>query len=141
MANGLSVKDRATGRVSARVIDRADAATLVPFVEQRTDCGALVFSDGHAAYSMLARRHEVVAHSVGEYVRGMAHTNGIESFWALMKRGYAGTFHHMSAKHLHRYVAEFEARHNQRVTAAKGRLAGLAAGCDGKRLDWATLTR
>ena len=56
--------------------------------------------------------HETVNHSVGEYVRGQAHTNGIESFWALLKRGYVGVFHHFTWKHLHRYLREFEARSN-----------------------------
>ncbi len=58
--------------------------------------------------------HEAVEHSVGEYVRDQAHTNGIESFWALLKRGYIGTFHHFSEKHMGRYVDEFATRHNRR---------------------------
>ena len=58
--------------------------------------------------------HETVCHSVGEYVRGQAHVNGIESFWSMLKRGYHGTYHHMSAKHLDRYVTEFSGRHNDR---------------------------
>ena len=58
--------------------------------------------------------HEAVEHSVGEYVRKKAHTNGIESFWALLKRGYIGTFHHFSDKHMGRYVDEFATRHNRR---------------------------
>ena len=62
----------------------------------------------------MLREHETVNHSVGEYVRGMAHTNGIESFWAMHKRGYHGTYHHISAKHLHRYIVEFSGRHNLR---------------------------
>ena len=67
-------------------------------------------------YSGLRGRfdHKAVNHSVGEYVRGMAHTNGIESFWAMLKRGYHGTYLHMSAKHLDRYVTEFAGRHNVR---------------------------
>lgn len=56
--------------------------------------------------------HNFVNHGVGEYVRNQAHTNGIESFWALLKRGYYGIYHYMSAKHLHRYVNEFSFRHN-----------------------------
>ena len=56
---------------------------------------------------MAGFRHEAGRHSVGEYVRGMAHTNGIESFWAMLKRGYPGTYHHMSPKQLDRYVTNF----------------------------------
>ena len=58
--------------------------------------------------------HEAVNHSAGEYVRGMAHTNGIESFWSMLKRGYQGTYHKMSPKHLERYINEFSGRHNVR---------------------------
>ena len=53
-------------------------------------------------------------HSVAEYVRGMAHTNGMESFWSMLKRAHLGTFHKMSPKHLNRYVQEFAGKHNIR---------------------------
>ena len=58
--------------------------------------------------------HEAVNHSVGEYVDGMAHTNGIESFWSMLKRAHKGTFHKISPKHLQRYVSEFAGKHNVR---------------------------
>ena len=80
--------------------------------------------------------HEAVNHSVGEYVRGMAHTNGIESFWAMLKRGYQGTYHHMSSKHLDRYVTEFEGRHNVRHADTIDQMTGIAAGMVGKRLRY-----
>ncbi len=56
--------------------------------------------------------HLTVSHSAREYVNGMASTNSIESFWAVLKRGHYGIFHYLSAKHLHRYVNEFAFRHN-----------------------------
>ena len=79
-------------------------------------------------------------HSVGEHVRGQAHTNGIELFWALLKRGYYGTYHQMSPKHLHRYVAEFEGRHNLRLLDTIDQIAALVRGMDQKRLRYVDLT-
>ena len=136
----VGVKDRATGKVSATVVASTDAATLVPFVETRTDAEATVYTDGHKAYNALSRTHEVVEHSVGEYVRGQAHTNGIESFWAMLKRGYHGTFHKISPKHLHRYVAEFAGRHNIRNSDTMAQMDRIAQGFVGKRLTYAALT-
>ena len=59
-----------------------------------------MFTDDASAYEGMPFAHESVNHSAGEYVRGMAHTNGIESFWSMLKRGYQGTFHHFSVQHL-----------------------------------------
>ena len=73
--------------------------------------------------------HEAVYHSVGEYVRGKAHTNGIESFWSMLKRGYHGVYHQMSPKHLQRYVNEFAGRHNLRSWTPSTR-------CDWWWLGW-----
>ncbi len=67
-----------------------------------------------AACQGMSFEHEAVNHSVGAYVRGMAHTNGIESFWSTRKRGHNGIYHKMSPKHLDRYVTEFAGRHNVR---------------------------
>ncbi len=108
------VRDRESGRVSAAVVERVDGKTLRRFVTDRTEEGATVYTDDARAYLGIDRDHHTVRHSVGEYVDGMAHTNGLESFWSLLKRGYHGTFHHLSAKHLDRYVAEFAGRHNVR---------------------------
>lgn len=133
------VKDRETGKVSARVIERTDAATLVPFVTDRTETEAMVYSDEHRAYSRLPRNHQTVMHSVGEYVDGQAHINGVESFWALMKRGYHGTYHQMSKKHLPRYVNEFSGRHNARPLDTLEQMEGTVRGMDGKRLRYEDL--
>lgn len=103
------------GEVRANVILNTKAPTLEAFVCQNASHGATVVTDTHGGYVGLERAgftHIRVNHSAGEYVRDMAHTNGIESFWSLLKRGYIGIYHYMSAKHLHRYVNEFSFRHN-----------------------------
>ena len=104
-----------TGEVRAQVISNTKAPTLERFVRSQCKAGATIVTDTHGGYVGLEAAgytHIRINHSVGEYVRDMAHTNGIESFWALLKRGYIGIYHHMSAKHLHRYVNEFSFRHN-----------------------------
>ena len=67
----------------------------------------------------------------------MAHTNGVESFWSLLKRGYIGIYHHFSRKHLHRYSSEFEGRHNQRPQDTLKQMVLMATGLEGKRLRYA----
>ena len=84
--------------------------------------------------------HEAVRHSVGEYVRGQAHTNGIESFWSMLKRAHMGTFHKLSPKHLHRYVTEFAGRKNVRNEDTITQMTMLARGLDGKLMPWKRLT-
>lgn len=101
------------GRVQARPIANVDGPTVKGFIAEHVAQGSTVVTDDFRAYrGMIGYTHKTVKHSVGEYVRDQAHTNGIESFWALLKRGYYGIYHHMSAKHLHRYVNEFSFRHN-----------------------------
>ena len=102
-------------QVRAQVIQNTTAKTLTSFVAEHVEDGSTVVSDSYRPYIGLKHMgytHIRVDHSVGEYVKDMAHTNGIESFWALLKRGYIGIYHHMSEKHLHRYVNEFSFRHN-----------------------------
>ena len=74
-------------------------------------------------------------------MRGQAHTNGIESHWALLKRGYDGVYHHMSEKHLNRYVTEFEGRHNSRPLDTVDQMGRMVAGMQGKRLRYCDLIR
>ena len=81
----------------------------------------------------------LVNHSAGQYVKGMAHTNGMESFWSLLDRGYGGTHHHISAKHLPRYVNEFAGRHNIRNMDTADMMVALARGMVGKRLTYGDL--
>ena len=132
-------KDRETNRVSAAVVGNTDAKTLQGFVGERAAKGATVYTDDHGGYQGMPFEHETVKHSISEYVNGMAHTNGIESFWALLKRGYHGTYHHMSEKHLQRYVNEFASRHNSRNADTIDMMRGLVAGMVGKRLRYRDL--
>ncbi len=132
-------RDRATNTVSARVIENTDRETLHGFVGDHAAEDATVYTDDHKGYGGLPFDHETVKHSVSEYVRGKAHTNGIESFWATLKRGYHGTFHHISPKHLHRYVNEFAARHNMRTKDTEAMIADTVARMVGKRLMYRDL--
>ncbi len=77
-----------------------------------------------------------MTHSAGEYVRGDCHTNGIESFWGMLKRGYNGTYHKMSPKHLDRYIQEFSGRHNVREQDTVDQMIDLVSGMTGKRLRY-----
>lgn len=103
------------------------------------DPSAKVYTDEARAYRGMSFNHEAVNHSVGEYVRGQVHTNGIESFWAMLKRGYQGTFHHMSEKHLSRYIVEFAGRHKIRELDTVVQMSALARGMVGKRLMYRDL--
>jgi len=111
----IGMRERKSGRVKARPVAGTDAAHLQSAVRSEVKPGSTLYTDGHRAYCGMGEyAHEAVEHSVGEYVREQAHTNGIESFWALLKRGYVGTFHHFSEKHMGRYVDEFATRYNRR---------------------------
>ena len=134
----VGAKDRETNRVSAVVIDNTDQPTLHGFISANVEHGAKVYTDDHGGYEGLLN-HETVKHSVKQYVSGMAHTNGIESFWAMMKRGYHGTYHKMSRKHLNRYVNEFSGRHNIRSLDTIDQMVAMVQGMDGKRLRYKDL--
>ena len=133
------LRDRASGKVTARVVAATDGPTLRGFVTEHSARGAMVYTDEHRAYSGLPR-HRTVRHTVAEYVNGKAHVNGVESFWAGLKRGYHGTHHHMSAKHLDRYVSEFAGRHNRRPLDTEDMMAESVRGMVGKLLPYAELT-
>ena len=102
--------------------------------------GAEVFTDEAAAYKGLSGvHHKQVKHGAKEYVDGSAHTNGIESFWSLLKRGYYGTYHKMSDQHLQRYVNEFSGRHNVRDLDTVDQMADVVKNMVGKRLRYRDL--
>ena len=130
----IGMKDRATNQVRAEVITETDGETLQDFVEENTEEDATVYTDEAAAYKRIERDHEAVKHSVSEYVRGQAHTNGIESFWSMLKRAHGGTFHKISPKHLDRYVREFASKHNIRDSGTLAQMRDTVARLVGRNL-------
>lgn len=135
----VGAKDRGTNRVKAEVVESTDSATLQGFIAWHADPAAKVYTDDHSAYTGMPFEHESVCHSAGEYVRGMAHTNGIESFWSVLKRAHKGVYHKFSVKHLQRYVTDFAGRHNVRDLDTFNQLCYVAGGMAGKRLTYAAL--
>lgn len=137
----VGAKDRASNKVRAKVVTDTTGATLQGFVRRNTTPGAQVFTDEATAYIGLRHDfdHAAVNHSVGEYVRGMVSTNGMESFWAALRRAYKGVYHKISAKHLGRYVADFAGRHGIRGHDTIDMMGYLAGGMRGKRLTYRAL--
>ena len=132
-------KDRATNQVRAEVVEETDAETLQGFVADHVEPDATVYTDEAAAYKGMPFKHESVRHSTGEYVKGMAHTNGMESFWATLKRAHKGVYHKISPKHLDRYVQQFAGKHNIRDANTEDQMGSVVAGMAGKRLTYREL--
>ena len=132
-------RDRATGKVNARVVKDTKTKTLQNFVKENAAKGADVYTDDLSAYKGIPFNHEIIRHGIKEYAREKVSTNGIESFWAMFKRAHKGTFHKMSPKHLQRYVDEFVARHNFRNSDTSDQLALFADNMEGKYLSYEAL--
>ena len=131
----VGVKERKTKKVKAEVINNTKKKTLHDFIEENVEEGSIVYTDDFKSYQNLeGYEHEFVRHSVGEYVQEMAHINGLESFWSILKRAHRGTFYKISKKHLHRYIFEFAGRHNIRELDTIDQMKSLAIGMVGKRL-------
>ena len=130
----VGAKDRATNKVSAKVVTETDKPTLHDFVADNAEPDAVVYTDDASAYEGIPNPHESVKHSVSEYVDGMAHTNGIESFWSMLKRAHKGTFHKISPKHLQRYVSEFSGKHNVRDSGTIVQMRDTVARLVGRNL-------
>lgn len=132
------------GLTKAMPVEHTDRATLLPMIQGAVEPGTILYTDDHGAYRNLdgmGYEHQAVNHSAKQYVDGMAHTNGVESVWAVLKRGFYGTYHNWSMKHTRRYVNEFTFRLNagdvQRDTL--DRIASLSHALCGKRLRYREL--
>ncbi len=134
------MKDRKTNRIAVRVLDDTTKASLHDFVKSYRKPGAKLYTDEARGYDGLENR-ESVTHSAGEYVRGMAHVNGVESFWATLKRAHKGVYHQFSVKHLQRYVSQFAGRHNVRDMDTLEQMQHVLAGMVGRHLIYRDLVR
>ena len=128
------------GRVRSFHVGKVTGETLRAILVTNADRGSWLMTDEHAGYKTVGKEyvgHGVVAHSRGEYGRaGVFHTNTIEGFFSLLKRGIIGTYHHVSEQHLHRYCAEFDFRYNTRQLNDFERAEESLLGAVGKRLTY-----
>ena len=139
----LGMRERGGRTIAKPVMDRTLNA-IQDEIHGKVEAGSQLYTDDHAVFADmdgLFFRHESVNHSAGEYARGAAHTNSIESVWAVMKRGFYGVYHHASPKHLSRYVDEFTFRLNQGNVARHTleRLDSFIDATVGKRITYKEL--
>ena len=133
-------RDRETGKIMAKPLVGTKKHHIHEFVNSVTASDQVeIFTDEHRSYKDLPHKRETVNHGIGEYVRNHVHTNGIESFWAMFKRGQKGVYHKMSKKHLGRYVTEYVGRHNGRPLDTDDQVSELVQGMEGKQLPYALL--
>lgn len=136
---GMKSRD---GEVRAKVVESVGMSELHKELKSNVAEGATLYTDKWVAYRGLTMqfKHSTVDHAAKEYVNGDCHTNGIESFWALFKRGYHGVYHQMSRKHMQRYVNEFSFRFNRRTEAMQNVFANVVAGiANNAHLSYKTL--
>ena len=137
----VGIKQR-SGVVIAKRVPDTTAEVLQSFITNNVARGSTVYTDGATSYeSLRGFRHSAVNHSVGEYVRDQAQTNGIESFWALLKRSHYGIHHYMSHKHLHRYVNEAAFRHNTKTQGTMHFINATITNMEARRLTYKELIR
>lgn len=132
------------GNVVSKPIQRVNAATLKGAIKEMVHKDSCIMTDEWAAYSGIGEHfsggHEVVKHNDGEFKRGNASTNTVESYFALLKRGVHGAFHHVSKRHLHRYCDEFSFRWNHRKVDDGERTICIIQGVGGKILTYKATT-
>ena len=130
------------GSVRSHHVPAVTAKNLRPIIEAQIDGATVVYTDEGATSKSLGRlfeKHDSVNHSIGEYVRGDVHTNTIEGYFSIFKRGIHGIYHHVSQKHLKRYLAEFDFRYNRRTALGVNdlqRTNDVLRGIVGKRLTY-----
>ncbi len=127
------------GEVRSFHVPNVTAKTLSEVLENQVAQDAHLMTDDAGQYKKVGQQfasHEVVNHSAGEYSRGNAHTNTIEGFFSILKRGLVGTFHHVGEQHLQRYVHEFDFRYNTRKVSDAERSENALKGITGKRLTY-----
>lgn len=113
----IGMVERETGRVHAKHVYGATRGAVTGEINSVVGPEARFMTDESVLYKNLKDRgfeHEIVVHSVNQWVRGECHTQGIDGFWSLLKRGIIGSFHQVSIKHLNRYISEFQFRYNRR---------------------------
>ena len=130
------------GIVVTQIVPNREAETLLPALDKIIKKGSILVTDELKGYFRAKDNyfHIVVNHSEGEYANGAFSTNNVEGFWSLFKRGYYGTYHYMSAKHLARYCNEFGYRYNSRQSGDMDRFSNTITRTNGKRLTWKQLT-
>jgi len=127
------------GRVRSSHVTNVGARELQGAIRENVDRKARIMTDQFGSYRGLDQyfaSHEVVKHSEGEYARGDAHTNTAEGYFANLKRGINGSYHHVSHKHLHRYLSEFDFRWNARDASDSARTVAALKQSEGKRLKY-----
>ena len=133
----LSLVDRDSGKVRSMVVDDPKTRTVAPIVRENVAIAARLMPDEARHYKKVGREfadHQVVRHSAGEYGRGDAYTNTIEGYFSIFKRGMKGVYQHCGEQHLHRYLAEFDFRYNERDVTDAERAATMLVGATRKRL-------
>ena len=138
----VSLVDRDSGQVRSVVVDDLRPETIRPIIEENIVKEATLHTDESAIYTKIGTTfadHQMTVHSAKEYVRGIVHTNTVEGYFSVFKRGMKGVYQHCGKQHMHRYLAEFDFRYNNRVKLGCGdveRAERALRGVVGKRLKY-----
>ncbi|MGA2668893.1 MAG: IS1595 family transposase [Ignavibacteria bacterium] len=141
-SQGRSLKDKTVvlgvferkGEIDSMPIKNTARETIQPLVKSLVKKGSKLITDEHSAYTELAGYydHSIIKHAQKEYVRGSIHTNTIEGFWSLLKRGIIGIYHSVSEKHLEKYCNEFDFRYNTKDMNEEERFDKSISQCNGR---------